>query len=203
MSTHVAKAPPPTNLPCQKYWTSLRSECKKCKDKMKCPMYLTYWKKHQKLMRWKRQQKIFTKILSASRFEKEIHAALSSSKKSQKPTFGQIQTWIDFEITFFSSVLDLGEWPLTTSFAPGNGHIFDLFFADDTFLLPNFPHSKSCDHKGNREDFHRSQKKTRLDFFGIRKSASNHRNSISRFHPAWLLKRKNDNKKYSRHSEIL
>jgi hypothetical protein len=51
MSTHVAKTPPPTNLPCQKYWTSLRSECKNCKDKMKCSMYLTHWKKHQKLMR--------------------------------------------------------------------------------------------------------------------------------------------------------
>jgi len=65
MSNHVAKTPPPINLPCQKYWTSLRSECKKCKDKMKCPMYLTYWKKHQKLMRWKRQQKRFAKIVSA------------------------------------------------------------------------------------------------------------------------------------------
>ena len=68
MSAHVAKTPPPTSLPCQRYWTSLRSECKKCKDKMKCPMYLAYWKKHQKLMRrWKRPWKSFVKIVPASR----------------------------------------------------------------------------------------------------------------------------------------
>jgi hypothetical protein len=47
----VAKTPPSTSLPCSRYWTSLRHECKKCKDKMKCPMYLAHWKKHQKLMR--------------------------------------------------------------------------------------------------------------------------------------------------------
>ena len=51
MSTPTAKTPPPTSLPCNRYWTSLRLECKKCKDKMKCPMYLAHWKKHQKLMR--------------------------------------------------------------------------------------------------------------------------------------------------------
>jgi len=51
MSTPTAKTPSTTNLPCNRYWTSLRPECKKCKDKMKCPMYLAHWKKHQKLMR--------------------------------------------------------------------------------------------------------------------------------------------------------
>jgi len=32
---------------------------------MKCPMYLKHWKKHQRLMRWKRQQKRLAKIVCA------------------------------------------------------------------------------------------------------------------------------------------
>ncbi|MBO3802807.1 MAG: hypothetical protein JTT11_02870 [Candidatus Brockarchaeota archaeon] len=36
---------------CPRHWTSLRAECRKCKDRMSCALYVEDWKKKRKMMR--------------------------------------------------------------------------------------------------------------------------------------------------------